>query len=130
LISYEAIMTKTLDKALKNAATVTKKVDRFGDLLDSISALEDKRKHLWKEIYENALTDRENAAILFTDIYQEMQGNAMQHSALGPTAAKYLERMCKSNDQILKLAELVSKAEEESGALNPDDIFDKIGNEG
>jgi hypothetical protein len=123
-------MTKRLDKALKNAGEITKRVDRFGDLLDSISALEDKRKHLWKEIYENALTDRENASILFTDIYQEMQGNAMQHSALGPTAAKYLERMCKSNDQILKLAELIGKAEEESATINPDDIFDKIGNEG
>lgn len=123
-------MSKTLDKAIKNAGTITKKVEKFGDLLDTINTLEDKRKHLWKEIYENALTDRENAAILFTDVYQEMQGNAMQHSALGPTAAKYLERMCKSNDQILKLAELISKAEEESAALNPDDIFDKIGNEG
>jgi len=123
-------MTKRLDRALKNSGEITKRVDRFGDLLDSISALEDKRKHLWKEIYENALTDRENASILFTDIYQEMQGNAMQHSALGPTAAKYLERMCKSNDQILKLAELIAKAEEESATINPDDIFDKIGNEG
>ena len=123
-------MTKKLDKAIKNASAITKKVERFGDLLDAISSLEDKRKHLWKEIYENSLTDRENAAILFTDVYQEMQGNAMQHSALGPTAAKYLERMCKSNDQILKLAELISRAEEEAGTINPDDIFDKIGNEG
>ena len=123
-------MAKSLDKAMKNAGAITTKVEQFGDLLDSINALEDKRKHLWKEIYENALTDRENAAILFTDVYQEMQGNAMQHSALGPTAAKYLERMCKSNDQILKLAELISKAEEESATLSPDEIFDKIGNEG
>ena len=123
-------MSKTLTKAMNKATAVSKKVDKFSDLLDSIEALEDKRKHLWKEIYENALVDRENAGMLFTDIYSEMQGNAMQHTALGPTAAKYLERMCKSNDQILKLAELISRAEEESGTINPDDIFDKIGNEG
>ena len=119
-------MSKTLTKALKKADDVSKKVDKFSDLLDSIEALEDKRKHLWKEIYENALVDRENAGMLFTDIYTEMQGNAMQHTALGPTAAKYLERMCKSNDQILRLAELVAKAEETSNTITPDEIFDKI----
>ena len=119
-------MSKTLTKALKKADDVSKKVDKFSDLLDSIEALEDKRKHLWKEIYENALVDRENAGMLFTDIYTEMQGNAMQHTALGPTAAKYLERMCKSNDQILRLAELVAKAEETGNTITPDDIFDKI----
>ena len=35
--------------------------------------------------------------------------------------------MAKSNDQILKLAELVSKEEEENNTMTPDDIFDKIG---
>ena len=119
-------MSKTLTKALKKADDVSKKVDKFSDLLDSIEALEDKRKHLWKEIYENALVDRENAGMLFTDIYTEMQGNAMQHTALGPTAAKYLERMCKSNEQILRLAELIAKAEEESARIDPDDIFSEI----
>ena len=119
-------MSKTLTKALKKADDVSKKVDKFSDLLDSIEALEDKRKHLWKEIFANALVDRENAGMLFTDIYTEMQGNAMQHTALGPTAAKYLERMCKSNDQILRLAELVAKAEETGNTITPDDIFDKI----
>ena len=64
--------------------------------------------------------------MLFTDIYGEMQGNAMQHTALGPTAAKYLERMCKSNDQILRLAELVAKAEEANATISPDDIFNEI----
>jgi hypothetical protein len=119
-------MSKTLTSAIKKATSVSKKVDKFSDLLDSIELLEDKRKHLWKEIYENALVDRENAGMLFTDIYSEMHGNAMQHTALGPTAAKYLERMCKSNDQILRLAELVAKAEETSATITPDEIFDKI----
>ena len=122
-------MAKSLDKAMKNAGAITTKVEQFGDLLDSINALEDKRKHLWKEIYENALTDRENAAILFTDVYQEMQGNAMQHSALGPTAAKYLERMCKSNEQILRLSEQIAKAEDAASKIDPDDLFSQI-NEG
>ena len=40
--------------------------------------------------------------------------------------AKYLERMSKSNDQILRLAELISKSEEQQAIINPDEIFDKI----
>ena len=39
--------------------------------------------------------------------------------------SKYLERMSKSNDQILKLAELLSK-ETEDDDVSPDDIFNKI----
>ena len=40
---------------------------------------------------------------------------------------KYLERMAKSNDQILKLAEILAKEEEKSDVIKPDDIFDEIG---
>jgi hypothetical protein len=119
-------MSQILEKALTRAKETSQKIDKFSDLLDTIESLEDKKKHLWKEIYENALTDRENANMLFTDLYSEMQGNAAQHSILGAIAAKYLERMCKSNDQILRLAELIAKAEEASVAINPDEIFSKI----
>ena len=38
---------------------------------------------------------------------------------------KYLERMSKSNDQILKLAELNAK-EEEKDQISSDDIFNQI----
>ena len=38
---------------------------------------------------------------------------------------KYLERMSKSNDQILKLAELISKEDTEN-TVSVDDIFDEI----
>ena len=115
-----------LNNKIEKAENKEAKVKNFADILDNIDSLKDKKKLLWKEIYENALVDRENAGMLFTDIYKEMQGNAMQHTALGPTAAKYLERMCKSNDQILRLAELVAKAEETGNTITPDEIFDKI----
>jgi hypothetical protein len=41
--------------------------------------------------------------------------------------AKYLERMSKSNDQILRLAEIIDKAESKESEINPDDIFNEIG---
>ena len=102
-----------------------KKVEEFSDLLDSLENTEDKRKMLWKEIYENALTDRENARVLFTDLLMESQGNAANHAMFGTIMSKYLERMAKSNDQIIKLAELISS--QEQSAYDPDEIFRKIG---
>lgn len=118
-------MSKNISTAIQKLADKDQKLEKFSDLLDSIDLVEDKKKHLWKEIYENALTDRENAGMLFTDLYKEMNG-ASQHALLGTVAAKYLERMCKSNDQILRLVELIDKAEEESESINPDDVFAEI----
>ena len=101
------------------------KVKQFSDLLDSIESLEDKRKFLWKEIYENALNDRECAAFLFSDLFKDLTGSA-QHAVAGTIASKYLERMSKSNDQLLKLAELISKAEEQSSKIDAEDIYSTI----
>jgi hypothetical protein len=43
--------------------------------------------------------------------------------------AKYLERMCKSNEQILKLADLISKEETKSAKIDADDMFSAIENQ-
>jgi len=40
--------------------------------------------------------------------------------------SKYLERMSKSNDQILKLAELIAKEQEMQENIPDDQIFDQI----
>ena len=121
-------MTKAVEDAIDKVSESEKKISRFSDLLDSLENTEDKKKLLWKEVYENALIDRENANILFTDLLLQSRGNATNHSMFGPLMSKYLERMCKSNDQILKLAELIAK-EDQSTTISPDDIFNKI-NEG
>ena len=42
----------------------------------------------------------------------QSRGNSANHTMFGPIMSKYLERMAKSNDQILRLAELISKEEE------------------
>lgn len=102
-----------------------KKIEQFSELLVSLKDLDDKKRILWSEIYENAIDDRENASILFTDTLMQVKGNAANHNILGPVIAKYLERMSRANDQILKLAELVAK--EDSKMMDTDSIFDKIG---
>ena len=105
------------------------KIKEFSDLLHSLENTENKKKLLWKEIYENAITDRMNAYMLFTGVYTQMQAGTSEHLSLGPILSKYLERMNKSNDQLIKLAELISKEEVEASKINPDDIFNQIGGE-
>ncbi len=107
---------------------IKKKVDAFSDILDTLNSTEEKKKLLWKEIYQNAIVDRENAAMLFTDAWKNMQGGTSEHVSLGSTMSKYLERMCKSNEQILRLAELISKAEEQESRIDSDDLFAQIDN--
>jgi hypothetical protein len=54
-----------------------------------------------------------------------IQGNLNNHQQFGTLMTKYLERMSKSNDQILKLAELLAKEISEN-TISPDDIFKEI----
>ena len=116
---------KLLDKVDKNEAK-EENIKNFADILDNIESLEDKKKMLWKEIYENAIEDREKSKMLFNDAYISMQGGINEHMNIGAVMSKYIERKSKSNDQILKLAELISKEEEKSEAISEDEIFGKI----
>ena len=121
-------MAKDMTKAMDQLETIKQKVDTFSDILDTLNSTEEKKKLLWKEIYENAVVDRENASMLFTDAWKHMQGGTTEHISLGTTMTKYLERMCKSNEQILRLAEMISKAEEKEAHIDSDDLFSQIDN--
>ena len=116
----------TIDDLMKKFSNSDKKVKEFSDLLDALENTKDKKKMLWREIYENAVVDRQNAYMLFTDAYTTMQGGSAEHVTIGATMAKYLERMNKANDQILKLAELIAKEEQQANQINPDDLFAQI----
>jgi len=121
-LGLKFIMTK------KSKVTETEeKINDFADLLDSLANTEDKKKLLWKEAYQNALEDRESANILVTDLLLQIRGNVTNHQTYGTTISKYLERMAKSNDQILKLAELIAKEQEGLNIVSSDDIFNEIG---
>jgi hypothetical protein len=101
----------------------------FVELLDSITSIDERLKLLWKQIYENALIDRRNAYMIWTDLYLTVHGNPEQHVIHGDHLSKYMERMEKANTQLLKLAELVYKAKDKQEAEEiPDSraIFDRI----
>ena len=119
-------MSKSIEKALDNLTGKAKKIEKFSDLLDSLQSTEDKKKMLWLESYQNAVEDRESANILFTDLMMQSTNNSTNHLQFGTLMSKYLERMSKCNDQILRLAELIAKEEAQNEVILPDDIFDKI----
>jgi len=119
-------MTIKIEDSIYGLEKIEKKIEEFDKVLKKIEHADNKKKLLWKEIYENASMDRQNAHILFVEAYTTMSQGTTEHATLGSTLTKYLERMSKSNDQILKLAELMSKSESEYSSINADDLFQKI----
>ena len=105
--------------------TIEKHVKDFSGLLEDIESLDDKVRALWVEIYENAITDRINAHMLFTELHDLVQSDPTQHAIHGPQLARYIERMSRSTDQLMKLAEMISAAQRASENLNQDEIFGK-----
>jgi hypothetical protein len=105
---------------------IKQKLKDFSNLLDSIDNLEDKKKSLWREIYINAVTDRDNAYTMFMHLHELVVDDGTQHAIHGPNIAKYLERMSRANDQLIKLAELIANETNKEEAINPDEIFKKI----
>lgn len=109
--------------------SVNNRLGEFIALLDGISSLDTKVKALWRQIYENAITDRKHANIAYVDLYIQCHSKPDMHAIHGPNLAKYLERMEKANGQLIKLAELVDKAreiadsDEESDTI---DIYEKL----
>lgn len=110
-----------------NNSDVEVKINAFKDLVDQIEELDSKEKQLYKEIYENAVTDRQNAYTLFLKVCEIVQDKSSEHAVHGKSIATYIEKMSKANDQLIKLAELIRNAKQESeDKLNPEDIFNAI----
>ena len=110
----------------KKEITQSKKIKEFLTVLIRLDKLDPKTKALWVEIYENANSDRERASILFTESFKLMGQSSADHITMGPILVKYIEKMTKCNDQILQLALLVQKAQEETDKMNPENIFSQI----
>lgn len=114
-------------KSIEDAELVLeKKAKDFSDLLDQIDGVSDKKKKLWREIYENAIADRQNAYFLFSSLVKIVENDSTEHAVHGKTLSAYIEKMSKANDQLIRLAELVAKAEHVNNEINPDELFKRI----
>lgn len=104
----------------------TEKVRSFDEILEKISNVDAKEKQLWREIYENAIEDRNNAYCMFTKLVIIVDQNSTEFAIHGRNIAFYLERMSKSNDQLIKLADLIAQAHEANDKIDPDDMYSRI----
>jgi hypothetical protein len=108
---------------------IEEKIRDFGGLLDQIESLSDKKKQLWREIYENAISDRQNAYVMFAKLVKIAEDKSTEHAVHGRTIATYIERMSKSNDQLIKLADLIASADRSSTTIDAEEMFDRISKE-
>jgi len=113
--------------AKMDVGSIDDKIEGFKKLLDTIDSLSDKRKELWKEVYENSVVDRKLAYDMYNSLYDKVMFDPDQHAIHGPSISKYLERMSKANDQLLKLAELIGAAITKDESISSDEIYSKIG---
>lgn len=112
----------------KQSKSKQEKIENFKKIIDDIESIDDKKKSLWKEIYENALEDRQNAQMMFRKLVFIVEDKSAEHAVHSRTIASFIERMNKSNDQFIKLADLIAKSQEQNDSIDPDAIFEKIGN--
>ena len=105
---------------------IEERVRDFGELLKSIESLDDKKRQLWKEIYENSVYDRQNSYTMFTKLVRICSDKTTEHAVHAKSMATYIAGMSKANDQLIKLAELIAKAQGPDESMDPDAMFDKI----
>ena len=89
--------------------------DEFDDLMD--------------EAIQNIRNDRDTAKEFLNELANQIAQNAENNRALSPVAAKHIETMQRSNEQLVKIIGLRQKTTEESFSLSEDDksnLYDLI----
>ena len=78
---------------------------------------------------KNITDDRAATQSLLVNLMKFIQGSDDRHRELGMVAAKYLETLQRSNEQLVKLASLLQKGESKSDEITESDreeIFNLI----
>ena len=81
-----------------------------------------------QEAIANIRSDREITKELLDDAMQYLAKDESRHRDIGLTLAKYVETLQRSNEQIVKIATLMSKNEKSDGLTqnDMDDIYSMI----
>lgn len=83
-----------------------------------------------EEAVNNIREDRDRALSLLKDIADFIGQNQDRHKDVGVTAAKYLETLQRSNEQLVKITALMQKSkDDEFGELDKDDtesLYDEL----
>ena len=81
---------------------------------------------------ENINNDRAMTMTLLEDLMKYIRGQEERHQHAGPVAAKYLETLQRSNEQLVKISALLHKKNSSSGNLtniDKDEIYSIINDE-
>jgi len=87
---------------------------------------------LTDEAIENVREDRTQTKELLKDLIKYLSNDDHRHKEVGLTAAKYVETLQRSNEQLVKIAALKQKTESLDSGLTTEErneIFDRL-NEG
>ena len=82
-----------------------------------------------KEAIDNIRDDRDITSTLLTQVFAEITNGQETHKDLGLIAAKYVETLQRSNEQLVKLTSIMAKKADTSVELSEDDkreLFDVI----
>ena len=90
--------------------------------------MKDVDKYLQESI-DNIRKDRDITNSLLKDVMMYLSGDETRHEKVGQVAAKYVETLQRSNEQLVKLVALLNKRQTVSDDLTDQDkneIFDLI----
>jgi hypothetical protein len=82
-----------------------------------------------EEAIKNIRDDRDITSTLLTQVFAEITNGQETHKDLGLIAAKYVETLQRSNEQLVKLTSIMAKKTDSSVELSEDDkreLFDVI----
>lgn len=82
-----------------------------------------------EETISNIRDDRDTVRFLLTDLLAEIQKQGHSHKEVGLIAAKYVETLQRSNEQLVKITALIQKSVKSSDGLtaaDKKDLFDLI----
>jgi len=84
---------------------------------------------LMDEALENIRNDRKSAREFLNEIANQIANDAEQNKYLSPVAAKHIETLQRSNEQLVKLIALRQKGQSKTSTLSEEDknsLFDII----
>jgi len=87
---------------------------------------------LTSEAINNIRDDREQTQELLQDLIKYLSGADERHKEVGLTAAKYMETLQRSNEQLVKIASLKQKTESTDSSLSDEEreeIFKQLNKE-
>jgi hypothetical protein len=85
----------------------------------------DKNK-LLEEAITNIRADREVTSDLLYELREDIVHNKTNHTVAGQTAAKYVETLQRSNEQLVKIVTMMDKKEPKEEKIDKNSLYDLI----